>query len=252
MPLSVSLVPCLDDNYGFLVRDEETGATAAVDTPDAGPILDALKERGWALDIILNTHKHGDHIGGNQALRERTGAMVVGPGEVAERTHVDWVVKGGDCVSLGATEFFVIDTGGHTLGHVSYYAWGAATVFVGDTLFAMGCGRLFEGTAEQMWASLSRLAALPPETQVYCAHEYTLANADFALSVDDSRRSPKGRRRSWKLARSGKQPCRRRSAWSLRRIRFCVRRPCGRCLSLPKHLQKSAARKMNLRAKACR
>jgi len=186
MPLSVSLVPCLDDNYGFLVRDEETGATAAVDTPDAGPILDALKERGWALDIILNTHKHGDHIGGNQALRERTGAMVVGPGEVAERTHVDWVVKGGDCVSLGATEFFVIDTGGHTLGHVSYYASGAATVFVGDTLFAMGCGRLFEGTAEQMWASLSRLAALPPQTQVYCAHEYTLANADFALSVDDS------------------------------------------------------------------
>jgi len=184
MPLSVSLVPCLDDNYGFLVRDEETGATAAVDTPDAGPILDALKERGWALDIILNTHKHGDHIGGNQALRERTGAMVVGPGEVAERTHVDWVVKGGDCVSLGATEFFVIDTGGHTLGHVSYYASGAATVFVGDTLFAMGCGRLFEGTAEQMHHSLQRLVSLPGDTALYCGHEYTLANARFAIHAE--------------------------------------------------------------------
>ena len=186
MPLSISLVPCLDDNYGFLVRDEKTGTTAAVDTPDAGPILDALQERGWALDIILNTHKHGDHIGGNQALRDRTGATVVGPGEVAERTHVDWVVKGGDRLSLGSTELFVIDTGGHTFGHVSYYAPDAETVFVGDTLFAMGCGRLFEGTADQMWTSLSRLAALPPETRVYCAHEYTLANADFALSVDDS------------------------------------------------------------------
>lgn len=185
MALSVSLVPCLDDNYGFLVRDGATGTTAAVDTPDAGPILDALKARGWALDIILNTHKHGDHVGGNEALRDRTGAMVVGPGEVAERTHVDWVVKGGDRLSLGATELFVIDTGGHTLGHVSYYAPGAGTAFVGDTLFAMGCGRLFEGTPDQMWASLLRLAALPPETKVYCAHEYTLANADFALSVDD-------------------------------------------------------------------
>ena len=186
MPLTVSLVPCLDDNYGFLVRDEETGATAAVDTPDAGPILEALKGRGWALDIILNTHKHGDHIGGNQELRDRTGAMIIGPGEVAERTHVDWVVKGGDRVSVGATDFIVIDTGGHTLEHVSYFAPDAGAVFVGDTLFAMGCGRLFEGTPEQMWASLSRLAALPPETKVYCAHEYTAANANFALSVDDS------------------------------------------------------------------
>jgi hydroxyacylglutathione hydrolase len=186
MPLSVSLVPCLDDNYGFLVRDEETGTVAAVDTPDAGPIFEALERRGWGLDLILNTHKHGDHIGGNDALRERTGASVIAPPEVAGRTHVDWVVEGGDRVRLGSTEFFVIDTGGHTLGHISYYAPDAGSVFVGDTLFAMGCGRLFEGTPEQMWASLSRLAALPPETQVYCAHEYTVANADFALSVDDS------------------------------------------------------------------
>ncbi|HEX6661850.1 MAG TPA: hydroxyacylglutathione hydrolase [Sphingomicrobium sp.] len=186
MPLTVSLVPCLDDNYGFLVRDEATGTVAAVDIPEAEPILEALKERGWGLDLILNTHKHGDHIGGNEALREQTGATVIGPDEVAERTHVDWVVHGGDRVGLGATELFVIDTGGHTLGHISYYAPTAATVFVGDTLFAMGCGRLFEGTAEQMWESLSRLAALPPQTQVYCAHEYTMSNADFALSVDHS------------------------------------------------------------------
>lgn len=186
MPLSVSLVPCLDDNYGFLVRDEATGATAAVDTPDAGPILEALEERGWALDFILNTHKHGDHIGGNQALRDRTGATIIGPREVAGRTHVDWIVANGDRVSVGATEFTVIDTGGHTLEHVSYFAPDAGAVFVGDTLFAMGCGRLFEGTPQQMWASLSRLAVLPPETKVYCAHEYTVANANFALSVDGS------------------------------------------------------------------
>ncbi len=186
MPLSVSLVPCLDDNYGFLVRDEESGATAAVDTPDALPILAALETRRWGVDLILNTHKHGDHIGGNRALRDWTGATVIGPREVADRTHVDRVVQGGDRVNLGATELFVIDTGGHTLGHISYYAPGSGIVFVGDTLFAMGCGRLFEGTPEQMWDSLSRLAALPPETKVYCAHEYTVANADFALTVDDS------------------------------------------------------------------
>ena len=184
MPLTVTLVPCLEDNYGFLVRDEETGTIAAVDTPEAGPMIAALEQLGWGLDLILNTHKHGDHIGGNDELRGRTGATVIGPGEVAERAHVDCVVKGADRVRLGATELYVIDTGGHTLGHVSYYAPSAEVVFVGDTLFAMGCGRLFEGTPEQMWASLSRLASLPPETRVYCAHEYTLANANFALSVD--------------------------------------------------------------------
>lgn len=186
MPLTVRLVPCLEDNYGFLLRDEESGEVASVDSPDAEPILQALDERGWRLTAIFNTHKHGDHIGGNEALRQRTGAKVIGPSEVAERTHVDRMVGNGDKVALGGTEFEVLDTGGHTLGHVSYFSPGAKVAFVGDTLFAMGCGRLFEGTPEQMWTSLSRLAALPEDTRVYCAHEYTSANARFALTVDSS------------------------------------------------------------------
>jgi len=187
MPLTVRLVPCLEDNYGFLLRDEESGEVASVDSPDAEPILQALDELGWRLTVILNTHKHGDHIGGNEVLRQRTGARVIGPAEVAERTQVDRVVGDGDKVALGATEFEVIDTGGHTLGHISYFSPEAGAAFVGDTLFAMGCGRLFEGTPEQMWRSLSRLAALPENTRVYCAHEYTAANARFALTVDSSR-----------------------------------------------------------------
>ena len=187
MPLTVRLVPCLEDNYGFLLRDEESGEVASVNSPEADPILQALNEFGWQLTTIFNTHKHGDHIGGNDVLRQRTGAKVIGPSEVAERTHVDRVVGDGDRAALGGTEFEVLDTGGHTLGHVSYFSPGAKAAFVGDTLFAMGCGRLFEGTPEQMWASLSRLAALPDNTRVYCAHEYTEANARFAFSVDNSR-----------------------------------------------------------------
>ena len=187
MPLTVRLVPCLEDNYGFLLRDEESGEVASVNSPDPDPILQALDELGWSLTTIFNTHKHGDHIGGNEVLRQRTGAKVIGPLEVAERTHVDRVVGDGDKATLGGTEFEVLDTGGHTLGHISYFSPGAKAAFVGDTLFAMGCGRLFEGTPEQMWTSLSRVAALPEDTRVYCAHEYTAANARFALTVDSSR-----------------------------------------------------------------
>jgi hydroxyacylglutathione hydrolase len=186
MPLTVHLVPCLEDNYGFLVRDQTSGEVAAVDTPDAAQIVSALDRLGWHLTTIFNTHKHGDHIGGNEDLRRRTGAKVVGPAEVADRTHVDRIVAGGDTVWLGETEFEVLDTGGHTLGHVSYYARPDNVAFVGDALFAMGCGRLFEGTPDQMWASLRRLAELPQETRIYCAHEYTAANARFAVTVDDA------------------------------------------------------------------
>ncbi|MDB5498380.1 MAG: hydroxyacylglutathione hydrolase [Phenylobacterium sp.] len=185
MPLTVHQFPCLSDNYGFLARDDATGLTACIDTPDAGAILRDLKALGWKLDFILNTHWHPDHAGGNAEIVAATGATVVGPAEVTRISALDREVRGGDTVMLGETRFEVIETGGHTLGHIAYFDAADRIAFVGDTLFALGCGRLFEGTAEQMWTSLQRLAALPDDTTVYCAHEYTASNARFALSVDD-------------------------------------------------------------------
>jgi hydroxyacylglutathione hydrolase len=185
MPLVVHQFPCLSDNYGFLARDEATGLTACVDTPDAEAILRELDTLGWKLALILNTHWHPDHAGGNAEVVAATGAKVVGPAEVTRIAALDREVRGGDTVMLGETEFHVIETGGHTLGHIAYHDAADKIAFVGDTLFALGCGRLFEGTAEQMWTSLQRLAALPDDTTVYCAHEYTASNARFALSVDD-------------------------------------------------------------------
>jgi hydroxyacylglutathione hydrolase len=190
MPIQVHQFPCLSDNYGYLVRDEATGQAATIDTPDAEAVLAAVAETGWTLTLILNTHWHPDHAGGNAAVQAATGCQIVGPPEVTRIAPLDRPVAEGDKVKLGETTFLVIDTGGHTLGHISYYDAAATTAagaaFVGDTLFALGCGRLFEGTPEQMWGSLSKLAALPDETTVYCAHEYTAANARFALSVDDN------------------------------------------------------------------
>jgi len=185
MALEVRQFPCLSDNYGFLARDKASGAVATIDTPDAEEILRQLDEAGWRLDYILNTHWHPDHAGGNARIKEATGATIVGPAEVRRISPVDREVRGGDEVALGETLFQVIETGGHTLGHITYFSRADEIAFVGDTLFAMGCGRLFEGTPAQMWASLQRLAALPEATRVYCAHEYTAANARFALSVDD-------------------------------------------------------------------
>lgn len=184
MPIKVHQFPCLSDNYGFLVRDEESGEVACIDTPEAEAVLRELDRLGWPLTYILNTHWHPDHAGGNQAIKARTGAFIIAPPEVEKTSTIDRVVADGDVVELGATRFLVIEAGGHTLGHIVYYSAQAGVAFVGDTLFPMGCGRLFEGTPDQMWRSLSRLAALPPETVVYSAHEYTLANARFALSVD--------------------------------------------------------------------
>jgi hydroxyacylglutathione hydrolase len=186
MPITIRQLPCLTDNYGFLVRDEASGLAACIDTPDADAILRELDQAGWRLSLILNTHWHPDHAGGNDAVQAATGATIVGPAEVRKIATLDREVGDGDIVELGETRFEVLETGGHTLGHVSYYDAADKTAFVGDTLFAMGCGRLFEGPAAQMWASLSRLAALPDETAVYCAHEYTETNAHFALSVDTS------------------------------------------------------------------
>ena len=186
MPLTVHQFPCLSDNYGFLVRDEATGLAACIDTPDAGVILGELGRLGWKLDLILNTHWHPDHAGGNAEIAAATGCKIVGPAEVTKISAVDRTAVGGELVRLGETRFDVIETGGHTLGHIAYFDAADRIAFVGDTLFALGCGRLFEGTAEQMWSSLQRLAALPDDTRVYCAHEYTASNARFALSVDDA------------------------------------------------------------------
>ncbi len=185
MPLQVHQFPCLSDNYGFLIRDEATGQTASIDTPDAEAILRELKAMGWTLTHIFNTHWHPDHAGGNAAIKAATGCQVIGPAEV-ERigTAPDRVVDDGDVVMLGETRLEVINTGGHTLGHITFHDAAGGIAFVGDTLFALGCGRLFEGTPQQMWTSLQKLTALPDATTVYCAHEYTASNARFALSVD--------------------------------------------------------------------
>lgn len=185
MSLTIRQFACLQDNYGFLVRDDRTGAVATVDTPDAEAILAQLAESGWGrLDYVFNTHWHPDHAGGNARLKEETGCEILGPAEVERIAPLDRTLSGGETVALGETTFQVLATPGHTLGHIAYWSASAGAAFVGDTLFALGCGRLFEGTAEQMWASLSALAGLPPETRVYCAHEYTAANARFALSID--------------------------------------------------------------------
>ena len=186
MALQVHQFPCLKDNYGFLIRDADTGKVGCVDSPDADAILKELARLGWGLDLILNTHWHPDHAGGNAALQAATGCQIVGPQEVTRIAPLDRALQQGDEVRLGDTVLKVLETGGHTLGHISYHDAADRIVFVGDTLFALGCGRVFEGTAEQMWTSLQALAALPDETLVYCAHEYTAANARFALSVDAS------------------------------------------------------------------
>ncbi len=186
MALTVHQFACLDDNYAFLIRDDATGLAATIDTPDADAILAELDRLGWKLALIMNTHWHPDHAGGNAAIQAATGAAIVGPKEVTRIAPLDREVGDGDEVRLGETLFRVIDTGGHTLGHIAYHDAADRIAFVGDTLFALGCGRLFEGTPAQMWGSLQRLAALPDDTTVYCAHEYTAANARFALSVDES------------------------------------------------------------------
>lgn len=186
MTLDVHLFPCRSDNYGFLIRDQATGQVATVDTPDAARILEELDKLGWGrLDLILNTHWHPDHTEGNERLKAETGCEIVGPEEVRRVAPLDRVVAGGDVVELGETRFEVTDTPGHTLGHVVFRSVADGAAFVGDTLFALGCGRLFEGTPDQMWSSLQTLAAWPEETVIWCAHEYTAANARFTLTLDD-------------------------------------------------------------------
>ena len=183
--IEIHQFPCLNDNYGFLAHDPASGETAAIDTPDADKYLAEAALKGWTITAIWNTHWHPDHAGGNLKIQEATGCKIIGPaGEADKIPGIQTAVGGGDTVSLGQMTASVIDVPGHTLGHVAYHLASEGVAFVGDALFALGCGRVFEGDPEMMWGSLSRLKNLPPETAIYCAHEYTQSNAKFAITAD--------------------------------------------------------------------
>ncbi len=183
--IEVVRIPALSDNYIWLAHDEASGETIVVDPAVADPVLEAAAARGWTISAIWNTHWHPDHTGGNAAIKAATGCTVIAPAaEAAKIPTADRLVAEGDTVALGGFQAEVIDVPAHTAGHIAYHLPEAAIVFVGDTLFAMGCGRLFEGTAAQMFANMQRLAALPADTTVYCAHEYTQSNGRYALVAE--------------------------------------------------------------------
>ncbi|MEP1229954.1 MAG: hydroxyacylglutathione hydrolase [Litorimonas sp.] len=187
--LEIALFPCLQDNYGLLIHDGSSGRTAAIDTPDADEIARQCDLRGWALTEIWNTHHHWDHTGGNIALKDKFGLKIYGPNMIEGRIpQLDNGMGEGDVFTFGAHKVHVMHTPGHTNDHIIYYVpdahEGAGAAFVGDTLFALGCGRLFEGSPKDMHESLSKIMALPDNTALYCAHEYTLSNGTFALHVD--------------------------------------------------------------------
>lgn len=183
--LEIVRVPVLNDNYVWLVHERESGETVVVDPAVAAPVLDAAAARGWRIGQIWNTHWHPDHTGGNAEIKAATGAVITGPrAEVARIPTLDVQVGEGDRVRLGALEAEVLEVPAHTAGHIAYLLAAEGAIFVGDTLFAMGCGRLFEGDAAQMFANMTRLAELPDETQVYCAHEYTLSNGRYAIVAE--------------------------------------------------------------------
>lgn len=194
MPAQIITIPCLSDNYAYLIHIAETGETALVDAPEAAPIQAALEEKGWALNAILLTHHHNDHIAGVEALRAAYGARVIGGAKDAHRLPpLDEEVSEGSRLSVIGLEVEVADVSGHTVGHIAFYMPELGAAFTADSLMALGCGRLFEGDAPMMWASLSRLARLPEDTLIYSGHEYTEANARFALTVDPGNENLKAR-----------------------------------------------------------
>ncbi len=183
--LEIVTLPVLTDNYIYVIHDSVSQETAVVDPALAQPVLDILNKKGWQLNYIFNTHHHSDHIGGNLELKYKTGCEVIASKQDFHRIPgIDCSVNEGDRLSLGKHPVNVIFTPGHTLGHIVFHFFEDAILFCGDTLFVMGCGRLFEGTAEQMWHSLQKLKALPPVTKVFCTHEYTVANGCFAMTVE--------------------------------------------------------------------
>ena len=182
--MNIVAAPVLNDNYVWLIHDDDSGETAAVDPSAAEPVLDAVAAKGWRLTHVLNTHWHPDHTGGNAGIQAATGAPITAPREAARVSKVDRVVAEGDRVRAGGIEAGVWDIPAHTAGHIAFYFEDEGMIFVGDTMFAMGCGRLFEGPAQQMHANLQRIAALPADVRIYCGHEDTLANAIFAAHAE--------------------------------------------------------------------
>ena len=205
--LEVHLFPCLSDNYGFLIHDASHDLTATIDTPEVKPIMHELESKGWHLTHILNTHHHWDHAGGNIEIKNLTGCTIVGPGGEAGRIPgIDIRLGDGDIFKFGNHQARISETAGHTLGHIVYHFENDHIAFVGDTLFAMGCGRLFEGSAEQMWDSLQKFLQWPDDTKIYCAHEYTLKNGEFALTIDPQNHLLVDRVNEVKKLRSRNQP----------------------------------------------
>lgn len=183
--LEIHQFPCLSDNYGVLIHDADAGLTASIDAPDAAAVEAALGKTGWKLTHILVTHHHWDHTQGNEALKAATGCTIIGPRAEADKVPgIDTRVGEGDTFKFGDADVEVFDTPGHTSGHIIYHIPAAKAAFVGDTLFAMGCGRVIEGRLDEMWQSVEKVAKLPEDTTLYCGHEYTVANAEFAMSVE--------------------------------------------------------------------
>ncbi len=192
--LQIHQIPVLHDNYLYLVKDIASNNVAIVDPAVSEPVLEKLNELGWNLTHILNTHHHMDHTGANLELKEKTGCIIVGSKNDASRIPgIDVELEEGDSFDFGSSTAKIYDVSGHTIGHIAYWFEQSKALFCGDALFALGCGRLFEGTPAQMWQSLSKLKALPEDTQVYCAHEYTEANARFALTVEPQNPALKSR-----------------------------------------------------------
>jgi hydroxyacylglutathione hydrolase len=207
MTLEIEQFMCRSDNFGILARNPATGEAFLVDAPEEAPILAAIERTGWRPSALLVTHHHGDHVEANLALKQRLALAIIGPeAEKAKIPGIDRTVRGGDAITVAGLKVEVIDTPGHTLGHVSYHLPSEQVVFAADTLFALGCGRLLEGTPAQMVSSLKKLAALPPDTKVYCGHEYTQANARFAATVDPDNAKLKARAKEIDALRAEGRP----------------------------------------------
>jgi hydroxyacylglutathione hydrolase len=207
MHAQTHLFPCLQDNYGVLLHDPDSGATAAIDAPEAAPVEAALTEMGWRLTDILVTHHHADHTGGIAELKAHHRCRVVAPhGEAAKIPLVDETVRENDKVRVGSLEARVLETPGHTAGHISYVFPADKLAFVGDTLFSIGCGRVIEGTPEMMWQSLLKLRALPDDTRIFCGHEYTQANIRFAKTIEPANAALAAREKKVEMLRAVRQP----------------------------------------------
>jgi hydroxyacylglutathione hydrolase len=207
MAADIRVFTCLTDNFGYLIHDRETKATASVDAPEAAPIIKALEREGWTLTDILITHHHGDHVGGVAELKQRYGCRVVAPHDrTAKFANVDQRVGNGDAVKIGSLAARVLETPGHTLDHIAYVFDGDKALFAADTLFSIGCGRVFEGSYPMMWESLLKLRALPDDFRLYCGHEYTASNIKFALTVEPDNPALKARAEEVARLRADNKP----------------------------------------------